>query len=320
MAWLNIRAPARLHLGFIPGSESAAQRGSAAVAISEPELRLRMRKSGGIRVTGAYSDEFFSLARRFLAEYAPDRGVEMLVESGIRRHTGLGSGTRMALSMGMGISRLYGLDIDPYEMAEFFGRGRNSKAGLETLLKGGFVIAFGETSLSVIPPEDWVFVVAVPNVRHGFFGDKERQVMRELEDFVEAEKDVTNLLIDGIRKGDINGAGEALNMLDDLTGERFAPTQHGKYTETVMGKAVSYGKSMGAYGAGQSSWGLPVYFLTREEKAEELKRKMLGFLGRNGGGYAYSAGIPVKGICMDEEEDIMHVPGPMEESRILYKS
>ncbi len=321
MAWLNIRAPARLHLGFIQGSDTAARTGSAAVAISEPELRLRMRKSDEVRVTGAYSDEFFSLAVEFLEEFVPDRGVEILVESSIKRHIGLGSGTRMALSVGMGISRLYDLSLNPYHIAEFFGRGRNSKAGLETLLEGGFAVSADGDSVSLTPPENWVFVVAIPDVKHDFFGEREIRAMEGLDHRADTKKDITGSLVNAIKDGDISAVGEALNMLDDVTGERFREVQNGKYTKSLMEKVLSHGKDMGAYGGGQSSWGPAVYFLTLSEKAEELKRRMRFFLDRNGGGIVYVSEISEKGISIDTEGENMHMEQRTgEENRILYKS
>lgn len=319
MAWLKIRAPARLHLGFIPCTESEGT-GSAAVAISRPELRLRMRKSADIKVNGKYSDEFFSLASDFLREFAPEKGVDILVENSIKRHAGLGSGTRMALSIGMGINRLYELGLSPYHIAEFFGRGRNSMAGLETLLKGGFVVSEGENSVSLIPPEDWVFVVAIPAIKHDFFGEKERKIMKGLKYSKTQEKGISTALINAIREGNISRTGEILNRLDDITGESFGSVQNGKYTEKLMEKVLSHGKEMGAYGAGQSSWGPAVYFLTLSKKAEGLGQKMQVFLDRNGGGTVYVSEISKNGILMEMEEGNMHVRQKIgAENRILYK-
>ncbi len=322
MEWLRIRAPARLHLGFIPPTKGSEPAGSAAVAISEPELVMSIRESDEVHVTGAYADEFFSLVSRFIKEYAPGKGVEIRVENAIRRHMGLGSGTRMALSVGMGISRIYGIDADHHEIAEFFGRGRNSRAGLETLINGGFSISFPDgLSIPVHPPDDWSFVIAIPNLAHRFFGNRERMVMRELNRPPQTDDDIAEMLLNAIEKEDIQGTGELLNRLDSMTGKWFGEVQNGDYTDEFIEKTVSFGRRHGAYGAGQSSWGPAVYFLTEAEKANKLRHDIQRFLDRNCGGVSYVSEISKKGICLECDMEMVHVNQKTgEENRILYKS
>ncbi len=322
MEWLRIRAPARLHLGFIPPTKGSESIGSAAVAISEPELVMSIRESDEIHVAGAYADEFFSLASRFIDEYVPGKGVEIRVENAIRRHIGLGSGTRMALSVGIGISRVYGIDADHHEIAEFFGRGRNSKAGLESLINGGFSVSFPDgVSVPVHPPDDWSFVIAIPNLRHEFFGKEEKRVMQGLKAPPVTGDNMAEMLVKAIESGDIHDTGELLNRLDYMTGGWFGEVQSGGYTDELIARTVSFGKRRVAFGAGQSSWGPAVYFLTHSEKAGRLRHDIQAFLDGNSGGTAYVSGISGRGIQLEWDMEIVHMNQKTgEENRILYKS
>lgn len=287
---LLIRAPSRLHLGFIPSEKGL---GSAAVAISEPSLIMRMRKSDGIHVRGAYSDEFFRLASSFIENFSPEGGVDILVESAIKRHIGLGSGTRMALSVGMGVDRLYGLKLDPHDIAEFFGRGRNSRAGLETLLHGGMVLVDGKTDILSIP-DDWRFVVAIPEISHSYFGAKERKAMESMTP-PNLERDIGAEMRDAIGSRDVELFGELITELDRLTGMMFQHVQGGEHTHESLSKIKDFGLKAGAYGAGQSSWGPAIYFLTDEGHSDELVAKIREYMHA---GDVFSTRISKKGIEM----------------------
>jgi beta-ribofuranosylaminobenzene 5'-phosphate synthase len=312
MEWLSIRAPARLHLGFMPSKNGL---GSAAVAISEPSLIMSMRKSDEIHVSGAYSDEFFFMASSFLHSFSEGKGVDIVVESAIRRHIGLGSGTRMALSIGTGINVLYELGLSPYEIAEFFGRGRNSRAGLETLLHGGMAMDDGSGTEILRPPENWRFIVAIPNIDHRFFGELERNAMASMK-VPDIEKDFKAEIINAIKGEDIEDFGALLTELDLLTGSMFSDVQGGEHTDERISEIKEFGLKEGAYGAGQSSWGPAVYFLTDEEKSYALLSSIKRFMG-DIGGEAYAVGISGKGMQISHAEEYgINTAG----DRIVYKS
>ncbi len=287
-----IRAPSRLHLGFIPSKEGL---GSAAVAISEPSLVLRMRKSDDIHVRGAYSDEFFRLASSFIENFSPNKGIDILVESAIKRHIGLGSGTRMALSVGVGMDRIYGLNLSPYDIADFFGRGRNSKAGLETLLHGGIAVIDGKGEI-LNPPDDWRFVVAIPDISHRYFGDKERKAMESMK-LPDIEGDLSHEIRESIKSGDAERFGNLLTELDRTTGMMFYDVQGGEHTHKILSKIKDFGLKSGAYGAGQSSWGPALYFITDDGHSDALVAKIREHIHEIGG-EVFSTGIAKKGIEM----------------------
>ncbi len=319
MEWANVRAPARLHLGFI--AERAGALGSAAIAIEEPYLLLDIRKSGEIKAYGDYSTEFEQLAERLLSSFVQGNGAEIWVKRAIKRHVGLGSGTRMAMAVGTALSYLYRIDINPYRIAEFFGRGRNSKAGLETLLHGGMaVVNSSGQGINTALPEDWRFIVAIPEIEHGFFGEKERKAMDSMGMPVVGE-DIRDSIMDALSSEDIELFGRLLTELDEGTGAMFTHVQPGTHTFSLLDKIKEIGLKKGALGAGQSSWGPALYFLSDSDKAERIASSIEEYILRNGGGEVFVSKAADKGIEIFEyEENIYETHGIGESHRILYKS
>ncbi len=292
-----VRAPSRLHLGFIPPVKEGESPGSAAVAIERPFIEMVMTESEDIHVSGAYSALIFEMAADFLSGFAPGKGVDIDVRDAMKRHAGFGSGTRMAMSVGMGISGLYGLGLAPYDIAKFFGRGRNSVAGIETLIHGGMAIVHpgGEISRPRIP-EGWSFIIALPASRHDFHGDEERKAMASMKKHI-TEDDLASMLDDAIRSADIEEAGRLLERIDLETGKMFSGAQEGDYSHRMVGDLIRAGKEAGAYGAGQSSWGPAVYFLVDDSVAERVKATLEDLMGEKGS--VAISDIAPEGISLD---------------------
>jgi beta-ribofuranosylaminobenzene 5'-phosphate synthase len=57
-------------------------------------------------------------------------------------------------------------------------------------------------------------------------------------------------------------------------------------------------KKVGAYGAGQSSWGPALYGVTKQEEAKELLSKVKAYLSKDVGGKAFIAKANNKGASI----------------------
>ncbi len=296
-----VRAPARLHLGFIPPVRTGDSAGSAAVAITPPEVQIYLEKSEDIHVSGPHSDEIFSMALSFMNRFLPGKGVEIEVRYSIRRHAGFGSGTRMAMSVGMGISALYGLDLDPYDLAEFFGRGVNSRAGLESLIHGGIAVVSprGGLHLLKLPPE-WSFIVALPESEHRFYGEKEKRAMSSVKHKEMVGEDLADLLEKSVSAGDIEETGKILDRIDMETGRLFRPIQKGDYSHDDVLTIIKAGKDAGAYAAGQSSWGPAVYFLVDENIKHKVDAAIGQIVGKD---RVYDVKMSEKGISIERFDE-----------------
>src|SRR6201999_4402051 len=93
------------------------------------------------------------------------------VHRALPAHSGLGSGTQLALAIARAIAEIYEIDADPPALARAVGRAQRSAIGTWTFAGGGLVVEGGrrrdrDESGPLIArlafPESWRCVVAVP--------------------------------------------------------------------------------------------------------------------------------------------------------------
>jgi beta-ribofuranosylaminobenzene 5'-phosphate synthase len=65
--------------------------------------------------------------------------------------------------------------------------------------------------------------------------------------------------------------------------------QGGTYSSTAATEGIALFQELGAYGAGQSSWGPAFYGLTTKEQAEKIRVKVQAFLSEDTGGQVFTA-------------------------------
>ncbi len=81
--------------------------------------------------------------RRFCDHYQVDPRVSIEVSECIPQHVGLGSGTQLALAIGLGLAMVCGIDANVWDVASAMGRGRRSGIGTAAFQTGGFVVDAG---------------------------------------------------------------------------------------------------------------------------------------------------------------------------------
>jgi beta-ribofuranosylaminobenzene 5'-phosphate synthase len=198
----------------------------------------------------------------------------------------LGSGTQLAVAIGVGLARLRRIEADPWEIALVMGRCRRSGIGVEALLSGGFIVDAGhrtdragsERRPTIVWrrafPAQWRFVIAVPDAVHGLSGGSEEAVFERLAPAVRISEEVCRLTQIGVMPAlveeEIEEFGRALTAVDRKTGEYFSDLQGGIYGNGATSRTIDALLGAGAHGAGQSSWGPAVYGLTRASEAERV--------------------------------------------------
>jgi beta-RFAP synthase len=280
--------------------------GSIGVAIERPNVVLEAEPTDRLLVEGSEAERVAAFAHRFLGRYSLPHGVRLCLKAGIPPHVGLGSGTQLALAVGTALARLGGLEISVAEIAMATGRGVHSGIGIAAFQQGGFIVDGGHLvtgSRGAIPPvlfhhpfpQDWVFVVAVPEAGTGFAGEGEQRAFRSLPLAPPAlvEK-ICRLLVmkmlPALVEKDIVPFGQALTEIQQLVGDCFAAVQGGRYANTLSGRLIMDFLDRGAQGAGQSSWGPTVYALAEGEgQALSLERVAREFLAGQGGGQVFRA-------------------------------
>lgn len=322
---IQVRTPARLHLGLLDTNGGLGRLyGSIGVAIqhpnvileAEPAADLSPARGGEGLAEGLEAERVAVFARRFLDRYPLPYGVRLRLKASIPAHVGLGSGTQLALAVGTALARLGGLKLSTAEIAVAMGRGVHSGIGIAAFQQGGFVLDGGHRlarSRQVVPeadvrlppaaqkeippilfhhpfPQDWYFVVVVPEVAAGFSGEQEQRAFETLPQapatLVEKMSRLLLMkMLPSLIERDIIGFGQALTEVQRLVGDCFAAVQGGRYANPLSERLIGHLLNSGAVGAGQSSWGPTVYgLMAGEEAALRLAEEARRFLAGQGGG------------------------------------
>ena len=286
-----VEAAARLHFGVLDLRGVRGRRfGGIGAAVSAPTLLLSAKPADTLHVEGADADRAATFARRFLAHAGIEEGVRLNVHRALPPHSGLGSGTQLALSVARAIAALYDLNTDVPTLAAATGRGRRSAVGTWLFERGGFVVegghdlsrgarAPGPAEPLVAPlvasvpfPASWRCVLAVPTSEPAVSGAAEDAAIASLP--APSEGDVERVahlvragLLPAIKHGDLRTFGDALTEIQQINGRWFTPAQGGPFAPGASKHLVRRMADWGASGVGQSSWGPAVYGIVDGEDA-----------------------------------------------------
>jgi len=306
-----VKTPARLHLGLIDlNGDLGRLFGGLGVGIDRPNVVLEAQRSERLSVAGEKTEQVKTLAKRFLEAYGIKANASIDVKQAIPEHAGLGSGTQLALAVATALSKLFDVDASVQELAEAMGRGQRTSIGTTIFEQGGFVVDGGKsTSKNKFPatifrqpfPQDWCFVVAVPNVNRGLAKSEETAAFKALspmkaEDAGKMCRLTIMKLLPALVERDIKSFGEALTQIQIVIGDYFAEVQGGTYSSQTAAEGIALLQKLGAYGAGQSSWGPAFYGLTQKEQAKEIELKVKAFLKKSGGGQVFVAKANNRGV------------------------
>ena len=297
-----VKTPARLHLGLIDlNGDLGRLFGGLGVGIDRPKVVLEAQPSEKLTVAGERNERTKALANRFFVTYGVKARASINVKQAIPEHTGLGSGTQLALAVATALSKLFNVNASTQALAEAMGRGQRTSVGTTIFEQGGFVVdggksknGFPTTILRQPFPHDWSFVVAIPNVKKGLAKKEENAAFGALTPMTAEEAGrmcrLTMMkLLPSLVEGDIKGFGEALTDIQITIGDYFAKVQGGIYSSTAATEGIALFQELGVYGAGQSSWGPAFYGLTTKEQAEKIRVKVQAFLSQDVGGQVFTA-------------------------------
>ena len=304
-----VKTPARLHLGLIDmNRELSRVFGGLGIGINYPNVILEASQSNKIKIIGERKELSEKYVKRFLEKYEVQKKFCLEVKSVIPEHSGLGSGTQLALAIAKALAKLSNIEAPIQELSVTMGRGKRTGVGTAIFDQGGFVVDGGKTidnttgkigklsplifSRSV--PEDWRFVVVIPDVKKGLANIKELVAFQEVpimrsEDVGIICRLILMKLLPSLIENNIKNFGEALTKIQITVGKSFSSVQGGIFSSTIVEEGIEYLIKLGAYGAGQSSWGPTFYGLTNINEAPNLKNKMIEFLEKKTGGIVFIA-------------------------------
>lgn len=288
----RVEIGARLHFGFVNLALSRRRLyGGIGLALNEPRTI----------VTAATAEDVLC-QHEAAASYAAqivDRldlpGAHVTIEAAIPHHVGLGSGTRLALGILLAIADAYDRPPDIREHAPALGRGGRSGVGVATVEQGGFVIDAGHPTSMFTPerpeygewevppvavrreiPEDWRFVLVIPEARTGRSGEDEDAAMRTVVKSADPTvadaiaMELVDTVLPGLATGNVTTFGQGVMAIDRANGEWYTDLQGGVYRPPA-GQIVEHLQSVEpAAGIGQSSWGPTVWGVTDSSGVDAL--------------------------------------------------
>ncbi len=266
---VRVATSARLHLGFLDLNGNLGRRfGSIGLSLDAPVTRLSLEPSSEMRVLGPEAERAERYLSRMVDELRVPRGHRLTVEAAIPAHSGLGSGTQLALAVASAVRLLHGFAPDPRGDATRLGRGARSGVGIGLFERGGLVVDGGRgrrveappllTRLSV--PSAWRVLLVMDPDRAGLAGGAERAAFASLPLLSETTTGricrlVLMLALPALAESDLATFGFAVTELQRILGEHFAPAQGGRFTSPRVAAALARLAAAGAAGIGQSSWG-----------------------------------------------------------------
>ena len=294
---VRVRAPARLHFGVLDLRGMLGRRfGGMGAAVPAPALQLEAERADGYFASGPDAERAVAFARRYGDAARIPGGARFRITHSMPAHSGLGSGTQLALSVARALAELYGQPHDAATLARQVSRGARSGVGTWLFERGGFVLEGGRREgtglaplLTRLPmPESWRCVVAVPATSPGLSGEAGAEAFRTLPPPPAREVEhvahlVLMQLLPALVEGDLADFGAALAEVQHVTGQWFAASQGGPFAPGPAAQLIARFREGGASGVGQSSWGPAVYGLTGSDGAAErlaaIAKEQLGPAG-----------------------------------------
>jgi beta-ribofuranosylaminobenzene 5'-phosphate synthase len=288
---VEIRAPSRLHFGLTSFGGPGRQYGGVGVMIQQPALQLRIVPSRHFEVRGDLVSRIQLAADRWATanDLLELPGASIEVAQSVPQHVGLGSGTQLALSVAAGLNCFLGRGrMSAEQLARATGRGRRSAVGTHGFVAGGLIFERGrladellaplDTRLSI--PDGWQFLLVRPDVPQGLSGAVERAAFSRLPPVADQVREqllseIETEMLPALRRQDFAAFGESVFRYGKLAGECFARVQGGAYHGKRLTQLVTYMRSLGVQGVGQSSWGPTIFALLETRRdADQLAQAL----------------------------------------------
>jgi beta-RFAP synthase len=279
-----VRAPARLHLGFIDLHGGLGRRFCGvglAIEGLDAVVTARPAPSGTCRVRGVEAQRAAQHARQVLATLGPEQGIDIDVQCAAPAHVGLGSGTQLGLAVAAAIAATLHHALEPRDLAAVVGRGQRSGIGIAAFEGGGLIVDGGRGDaarpapcIARLPfPPAWRVMLVFDDAQRGLHGAGELRALATLPPMTADE--ATTLarwclvgLLPAVAEGDFESFSRALAEIQARNGAYFAPHQGGSHftSPRVAALLAAIRQRHGLHGLGQSSWG-PTGFVCMPDPA-----------------------------------------------------
>ncbi|MFX0012321.1 MAG: beta-ribofuranosylaminobenzene 5'-phosphate synthase [Candidatus Hermodarchaeota archaeon] len=225
-------------------------------------------------------------------------------------HVGLGSKTQLSLAIAVAITKLKKIDdISIKDLTKLVNRGGTSGIGWRGFERGGFIVdaghefGLGKEKETFLPssaskeanpaltilrypiPEHWRFVLVIPNVKKGVYGDEEISIFQShapipKEEVNEVSHQILMKIVPGIIKKDLECFGEGLSRIQNIGFKKIEISlQH-----EIVKNTLAFFKEYGVKAYGMSSFGPSIVGIVEsdEEATKLLRDVQMHINGRSG--------------------------------------
>jgi beta-RFAP synthase len=250
--------------------------------LSHPRTTIRFHPSRERKIHGIRSERATAFAERWLAaESTGVRAFDLNVIEAPSEHVGLGSGTQLALTVGVGLQlflhteseRVAHLvnrisDVDVLDVALKLGRAGRTVIGTKGFQLGGMIVDWGRDpsrpqveNFQRLPfPADWPILLVTLPLTPGLHGNAEQVAFdEEIERHAGLREEMLGLLreemLPAVEQQEFDRFAAALFPFGCASGRIFEKIQGGLFCSPEVAALVFKFRNAGAQAVVQSSWG-----------------------------------------------------------------
>jgi len=314
---IRITTPCRIHLSLIDlNGYTGRVDGGIGLMLDEPNVVFEASNSAKefkIEAHRYYRESIEVINEKaskvFKALNINNKNFHFHLKQYYPSHVGLGSKTQLSLAIATAIAKLKNLDISHKELTNLVDRGGTSGIGWRGFKTGGFILdgghdfGLGKEKETFLPssasnsadpaltifryniPENWRFVIAIPNVKKGAYGDEEVSIFQKhtpipKEEVNEVSHQILMKVIPGLLKNDLAVFGEGIKRIQSIGFKKIEISLQSKIVKDLLNFLEEYGvKAYGMSSFGPSIIGITESDSEAEKLMKKVKRRLLGVGG-----------------------------------------
>jgi beta-ribofuranosylaminobenzene 5'-phosphate synthase len=285
---VKVSTGARLHFGLLC---VVSPFGGVGVMVDQPATEIVVQPARSFRCDEDPDDRIKLIAGRIAKASGQTELPRCRVNLVARpaAHSGLGSGTQLAMSAAEALCRFVDYRCDQVDLArQIAHRGERSAVGVHGYFSGGLIYESGQQGCLLNPirqrvdmPAQWcVALFRPPQSSTPVSGEREREQFAKLTETGADLRDelafiVQQQIVSAAQVGDFDAFASAVSSYNYQSGLLFASVQGGAYNGQAVAGLVNSLVDRGAQGVGQSSWGPSVFAWFRTiREAREFSGKL----------------------------------------------
>ena len=281
---VTVTTSARLHMGFFDLKGSASRTfGSLGLCIDAPCTQIVVTKCDKTAINANCEENIVKIIENIVKSLKLEQNFSLKILQSIPQHAGLGSGTQMALAIGVGLNALFNLNLTVAQIGKLSKRGGRSSIGIAAFEQGGVLVDGGKTSnelpeiaLRQVFPDNWRVLLIADSAYTGVHGEVELQAFQSLKP---AQNSLHTMVFDhmmpALQRADLLAFGAYMADLQVYNGDYFAPIQGGRYASNDVANVLLWLQQNGVVCVGQSSWGPTGFAIVESEERANIILKQL---------------------------------------------